>query len=158
MCIKQSFYIFSYIPFHAWPKLSFLYGHINHLKSKMTNYWDIVTIIRNFDMKIFKIKNTYYPNAILYIKVTVVSVCVGSAWKILPITTCSLWSFPRCNFLDVTDSRKKRNQGSLIFWGKRFDRPKKKYLGLGQPIIFFFFFFCIDQDYLFFILAIVRPD
>jgi hypothetical protein len=29
---------------------------------------------------------------ILYIKATVVSVCVGSAWKILPVTTRSLWS------------------------------------------------------------------
>ncbi len=25
------------------------------------------------------------------------SVYVGSAWKILPVTGCSLWSFPRCN-------------------------------------------------------------
>jgi len=33
---------------------------------------------------------------ILNIKATmVVSVCVGSAWKILPITARSLWSFPR---------------------------------------------------------------
>jgi hypothetical protein len=29
--------------------------------------------------------------------------------------------------------------------------------GLGQPTINFFFF-CIDQDYLFFLLAIVRPN
>jgi hypothetical protein len=28
----------------------------------------------------------------------------------------------------------------------------------GQPRIFFFLFFCIDQDYLFFLLATVRPD
>ncbi len=35
---------------------------------------------------------------------------------------------------------------------------KKKYLGLGQPRINFFFFFGIDQDYLFFLLAIVHPD
>jgi len=35
---------------------------------------------------------------ILYIKATmVVSVCVGNAWKILPVTARSLWSFPRCN-------------------------------------------------------------
>jgi hypothetical protein len=34
---------------------------------------------------------------ILYIKATVVYVCVGSAWKILPVTVCSLWSpFPVC--------------------------------------------------------------
>jgi hypothetical protein len=40
--------------------------------------------------------------SILYIKAIVVSVCVGcvgSAWKILPVTTHSLWSFPRCNWL-----------------------------------------------------------
>ncbi len=30
--------------------------------------------------------------SILYIKATVVSVCVGSAWKILPVTARSLWS------------------------------------------------------------------
>jgi hypothetical protein len=53
---------------------------------------------------------------------------------------------------------KKEIRGSLIFWGKRFGRPKKKYLGLGQPRIFIYLFFCIDQDYLFFLLAIVRPD
>jgi hypothetical protein len=35
---------------------------------------------------------------ILYIKATV-SVCVGSAWKILPVTARSLWSFPECNWL-----------------------------------------------------------
>ncbi len=36
---------------------------------------------------------------------------------------------------------------------------KKKYLGLGQPRInFYFYFFCIDQDYLFFLLATVRPN
>jgi hypothetical protein len=29
--------------------------------------------------------------SILYIKATVVSVCVGSAWKILPVTARSLW-------------------------------------------------------------------
>jgi hypothetical protein len=28
----------------------------------------------------------------------VVSICVGSAWKIFPVTARSLWSFPRCNF------------------------------------------------------------
>jgi hypothetical protein len=33
---------------------------------------------------------------------------------------------------------------------------KKKYLGLGQPKINFFF--CIDQDYLFFLLATVHPN
>jgi len=53
--------------------------------------------------------NGYYINGywwlfviILYIKATVVVfvclyVCVGSAWKILPVTARSLWSFPRCN-------------------------------------------------------------
>ncbi len=30
--------------------------------------------------------------SILYIKATMVSVCVGSAWKILPVTARSLWS------------------------------------------------------------------
>jgi hypothetical protein len=30
---------------------------------------------------------------ILYIKATVVSICVGNAWKILPIIARSLWSF-----------------------------------------------------------------
>jgi hypothetical protein len=59
---------------------------------------------------------------------------------------------------DVTNSREKKIKGSLIFWGKRFGRPEKKYLGLGQPIIIFVFFFGIDQDYLFFLLAIVRLD
>jgi len=35
--------------------------------------------------------------AIIYIKATVVSICVGSAWKILPVTARSLWSpFPVC--------------------------------------------------------------
>jgi len=52
----------------------------------------------------------------------VVSVCVGSAWKILPITARSLWSFPRCNF----PREKKEIKGSLIFLGKRFGRPEKK--------------------------------
>ncbi len=76
-------------------------------------------------------------------------VCVDSAWKILEVS------------LDVTDSEKKKKKeirDSLIFWGKRFGRPKKKYLGLGQLRIFFFWFFCIDQDYLFFLLATVRPN
>jgi hypothetical protein len=53
---------------------------------------------------------------------------------------------------------KKEIRGSLIFLRKRFGRPKKKYLGLGQPRIIFLFFFCIDQDYFFFLLTIVRPD
>ncbi len=35
---------------------------------------------------------------------------------------------------------------------------KKKYLGLGQPRISFILFFCIDQDYFFFLLTIVRPN
>jgi len=49
-------------------------------------------------------------------KVTVVvSVCVSTAWKILPVIARSLWSFPKCNSPDVSDSREKRNQGSLIF-------------------------------------------
>ncbi len=51
---------------------------------------------------------------------------------------------------------KKEIRGSLIFWGKRFGRLEKKYLGLGQPRIILNFF-CIDQDYLFFLLATVRP-
>jgi len=43
-------------------------------KSKCINYW-----------------------CILYIKATVVSVYVGNAWKILPVTARSLWSpFPVC--------------------------------------------------------------
>ncbi len=41
----------------------------------------------------------------------VVFVCVGSAWKILPVTARSLWSFPRCNSPNVIDSREKKNQG-----------------------------------------------
>jgi hypothetical protein len=53
--------------------------------------------------------------------------------------------------------KKKEIKGSLIFWGKRFGRPEKKYLGLRQPKIILFYF-CIDQDYLFFLLATVRPD
>jgi hypothetical protein len=53
---------------------------------------------------------------------------------------------------------KKEIMGSLIFWGKRFGRPEKKNLGLGQLRIIFILFFCIDQDYLFFLLVIVRPD
>jgi len=44
-----------------------------------------------------------------------VSICVGNAWKILPITARSLWSFPKCNSPDVTDSREKRNQGQSNF-------------------------------------------
>jgi len=32
-------------------------------------------------------------DSILYIKTTMVSVCVGSAWKILPVTARSLWSW-----------------------------------------------------------------
>ncbi len=51
---------------------------------------------------------------------------------------------------DVIDSREKRNQGSLIFWGKRFSRPKKKYLGLRQPRIFFSFFFVLTKTTFFF--------
>jgi len=46
-----------------------------------------------------------YDMGILYIKATVVSVCVGSAWKILPVII----------FPDVIDSRKKRNQGQSDF-------------------------------------------
>ncbi len=50
----------------------------------------------------------------------VVSVCVGSAWKILPVTARSLWSFPdvtssNVTSSDVTDSREKRNQGQSDF-------------------------------------------
>jgi hypothetical protein len=41
---------------------------------------------------------------------------------------------------------KKEIRGNLIFWGKRFGRLEKKYLGLGQPIIIYLF------------LATVRPD
>jgi hypothetical protein len=40
----------------------------------------------------------------------VVSVYVGSAWKILPITACSCGASP-----DVIDSREKRNQGQSDF-------------------------------------------
>jgi len=40
--------------------------------------------------------------AILYIKATVVSVCVGSAWKILPVTAHSLWSlYIKANMVSV---------------------------------------------------------
>jgi hypothetical protein len=53
--------------------------------------------------------------------------------------------------------RKRKSGDSLIFWSKRFGRQKKKYTALGQPKIFFFFF-CIDQDYLFFLLATIRPN
>jgi hypothetical protein len=45
----------------------------------------------------------------------VVSVCVGSAWKILPVTAHSLWSFPDVTSPDVIDSREKRNQGQSDF-------------------------------------------
>ncbi len=45
----------------------------------------------------------------------VVFVCVGSAWKIFSVTARSLWSIPKCNSLDVTDSREKRNQGQSDF-------------------------------------------
>jgi len=49
-------------------------------------------------------------SSILYIKATVVmSVCVGSAWKILSVTARSLWRLPRCNSPYVIDSREKRN-------------------------------------------------
>jgi len=34
--------------------------------------------------------------SILYIKTTVVSVCVGSVWKILPVTARSLWCLFVC--------------------------------------------------------------
>jgi hypothetical protein len=45
----------------------------------------------------------------------VVSICVGSAWKILPVIARSLWSFPRCNSPYVTDSKEKRNQEQSDF-------------------------------------------
>jgi hypothetical protein len=42
--------------------------------------------------------------------------------------------------------------------GTNLGEDQKKNLGLGQPRIILFYFFCIDQDYLFFLLAIVRPN
>jgi hypothetical protein len=39
-----------------------------------------------------------------------VSVCVGSAWKILPVTARSLWSFPRCNLIQI-----KKKSGAVWF-------------------------------------------
>jgi len=77
--------------------------------------------------------------------------CLGSAWKILPVIAHSLWSFPRCNFPRCNWLQKKKEiRGSLIFWGKRFGRPEKKYLGLGQPKINFFFFVLTKTTFFFF--------
>ena len=45
---------------------------------------------------------------------------------------------------------KKEIRGSLIFWGKRFGRPEKKYLGLGQPRIIFIFIFVLTKTTFFF--------
>jgi hypothetical protein len=65
-------------------------------KSKCINYW-----------------------CILYIKATVVSVYVGNAWKILPVTARSLWSpFPVCG-----DKQGRARQGRAA----RAGRP-------GQPL------------------------
>ncbi len=56
---------------------------------------------------------------ILYIKATVVvSVCVGNAWKIVPITTCSLWSY---NLLQ----RKKKSGAVWFFEAKDLVDQKK---------------------------------
>ncbi len=44
-----------------------------------------------------------------------VSVWVGSAWKIVPITARSLWSFPDVTSQDVIDSREKRKKGQFDF-------------------------------------------
>ncbi len=48
--------------------------------------------------------------AILYIKATMVSICVGSAQKILPITICSLWNKSIC--LSVSQSVRARGGAS----------------------------------------------
>jgi hypothetical protein len=50
----------------------------------------ILTLIHFFNNMAYK---EVVMTIILYIKATVVSVCVGSAWKIFPVTTCSLWSW-----------------------------------------------------------------
>ncbi len=42
---------------------------------------------------------------------------------------------------DVTDYREKRNQGQSDFLRQKIWYTRKKYLGLGQPKIFFFVFF-----------------
>jgi len=54
---------------------------------------------------------------ILYIKATVmVSVFVGSAWKILLVTARSLWSFPRCNFPRCNWHQRKKKLGAVWFF------------------------------------------
>jgi hypothetical protein len=66
----------------------------------------------------------------------------------------NLGNFPRCNWFQ----RKKKSGAIWFFEAKDLVDQKKNNLGLGQPRIIFYFIFCIDQDYLFFLLAIVRPD
>ncbi len=45
-------------------------------------------------------------NKIIYIKVIMVSVCVGSAWKIIPVTARSMWSW------SVVDGEKGSSEGA----------------------------------------------
>ncbi len=48
--------------------------------------------------------------------IVVVFVCVGSAWKILPVTARSLWSFPRCNFPRCNWFHRKKKSGVVWFF------------------------------------------
>jgi len=46
---------------------------------------------------------------------SLVFVCVGSVWKILPVIAVACGASPDVTSLDVTDSREKRNQGQSDF-------------------------------------------
>jgi hypothetical protein len=46
---------------------------------------------------------------------SLVSVCVGSVWKILLVIAVACGASPDVTSLDVTDSREKRNQGQSDF-------------------------------------------
>jgi hypothetical protein len=85
-------------------------------------------------------------------------VCVGSAWKILLVTARSLWSFPICNFPRCNWFQRKKKSGVVWFFEAKdlVDQKKKIRPWIAQNFIYLLF--CIDQDYLFFLLATVRPN
>jgi len=69
-----------------WDTFGIFFPHANSTKLGKKNQ-------NSFISKNYKKKPCIGLRNILYIKATMVSVCVGSAWKILPVTARSLWSW-----------------------------------------------------------------
>jgi hypothetical protein len=98
---------------------------------------------------------------ILYIKATVVVfVCLcGQCLEDSSSHWLPCGASPYVTSPDVIDSREKRNQGQFDFLKQKIWYTRKKIFKPWTTQNFYFIFFkFIDQDYLFFLLATIRPD